>query len=150
MRLTTEQIEIRDLAKDFASAEIRPHAAFWDEARDLGDDIFAQLGDLGFLGMLVPEAYGGLDLDMTSYLLALEALAWGDASVALTVAIQNGPLAGLLLEHGSEVQKEAWLPGLASGAVLGAFALSEPAAGSDVAALSTRAVPDAGGLRERL
>jgi alkylation response protein AidB-like acyl-CoA dehydrogenase len=92
--LTPEQIEIRDLARDFTAGEIRAQAGRWDEDRHLEEDIFAKLGELGFLGMLVPEAYGGLELELTTYLLALEQLAWGDASVALSVAIQNGPLVG--------------------------------------------------------
>lgn len=142
MRLTAEQREIQDLAKDFAEAEIRPHTASWDEARELAREVFAHLGEMGFLGMLVPEKYGGLGLDVNSYLVALEALSWGDPSVALTVAIQNGPLAAILLDHGNEQQKETWLPRLASGEALGAFALSEPAAGSDAAALHTRAARD--------
>jgi alkylation response protein AidB-like acyl-CoA dehydrogenase len=135
--LTAEQTEIRDLAREFASTQIRPDAAEWDESRTLGSDVFGQLGELGFMGMLVPEAYGGLDLDVVSYLLAVEGLAWGDAAVALAVAIQNGPVAEVILAHGGESQKEAWLPRLASGECLAAFALSEPSAGSDAAALST-------------
>ncbi len=137
MTLTAEQKEIRDLAREFASTQIRPDAAEWDESRTLGSEVFGQLGELGFMGMLVPEAYGGLDLDVVSYLLAVEGLAWGDAAVALAVAIQNGPVAEVLLAHGGESQKEAWFPRLASGEYLAAFALSEPSAGSDAAALST-------------
>ncbi len=141
MVLTPEQIEIRDLARDFTAGEIRAQAGRWDEDRHLEEDIFAKLGELGFLGMLVPEAYGGLELELTTYLLALEQLAWGDASVALSVAIQNGPLVGLILAHGTDAQKERWLPELASGTLLGAFALSEATAGSDAASLAARAVP---------
>ena len=134
-----EQLEIRALAREFAGGEIRPRAWAWDEERSLDDEIFSKLAELGFLGMLIPEEYGGLGLDLVTYLLALEELAWGDASVALSVAIHNGPVAGLLLRHGSEDQKGAWLPRLAAGEVVGAFALSEPQAGSDAAAVSTRA-----------
>ncbi len=143
--LTSEQLEIRGLARDFAEGEIRPMAAGWDEARALDDAVFGKLGEMGFLGMLVPEEQGGLDLDVVSYLVALESLSWGDASVALSVAIQNGPLAGMLHAHGTPEQRDAWLPRLASGEVLGAFALSEPAAGSDAAALETHAVAENGG-----
>ncbi len=145
--LTAEQLEIRSLAREFAAGEIRPHTAAWDEARALDDDVFAKLAELGFLGMLVPEAYGGLDLDPVTYLLVLEELAWGDAAVALSVAIQNGPVAGLLVRRGSDEQKQAWLPRLASGEVLGAFALSEAGAGSDPGRLTATAERDGDGWR---
>ncbi len=137
---TAEQLEIRALAREFAEAEIRPHTARWDAERGLDDEIFGKLAELGFLGMRVPERYGGLELDLTTYLLAIEELAWGDASVALSVAIHNGPVTTLLLDHGSEEQKEAFLPALASGETLGAFALSEPTVDSDAASVATRAV----------
>lgn len=136
---TPEQLEIRALAREFAEGEIRPHAARWDEERDLDPEIFGKLGELGFLGMRVPERYGGLELGLGTYLLALEELAWGDASLALAVAIHNGPVTTLLLQRGSDEQKEAYLPALASGSLLGALALSEPSAGSDAASIQTRA-----------
>ena len=138
---TSEQLEIRALAREFAEGEIRPHAARWDKERDLDSEIFDKLAELGFMGMRVPERYGGLDLDLGTYLLALEELAWGDASLALAVAIHNGPVTTLLLEHGSDEQKETYLPALASGSLLGAFALSEPTSGSDAASIQTRATP---------
>jgi acyl-CoA dehydrogenase len=145
--LTEEQREIQALAREFAEGEIRPHAARWDETRELDDPVFEKLAELGFMGMLVPERYGGLGLDWTTYLLVLEELAWGDAAVALSVAIHNGPVAELLLAHGGEAQKERWLPKLASGELLGAFALSEPGAGSDASGITTTAerAADGGG-----
>jgi alkylation response protein AidB-like acyl-CoA dehydrogenase len=97
--------------------------------------------------MRVPERYGGLGLDMSTYLLALEELAWGDASVALSVAIHTGPETDLLLEYGSDEQKETWLSSLASGEILGAFALSETPSGSDVRSVDTTAVPEGAGWR---
>ena len=121
---SAEQLEIRALAREFAEGELRPHTSRWDRDRALDDDIFGKLAELGFLGMRVPERYGGLGLDMSTYLLALEELAWGDASVALSVAIHTGPVTDLLLEYGSDEQKETWLSSLASGEILGAFALS--------------------------
>ncbi|MBW3533959.1 MAG: acyl-CoA dehydrogenase family protein [Gemmatimonadetes bacterium] len=145
--LTDEQLEIRALAREFAAGEIRPHTAAWDEARALDEGIFAKLGELGFLGMLVPETYGGLELDPLTYLLVIEELAWGDASVALAVAVQSYPWARILVRYGSDEQKETWLPRLASGEVIGAFALSEPDAGSDAASLRTRAERDGDGWR---
>jgi len=140
--LTQEQLEIRQLARDFSEGEIRPHSARWDDVRQLDDEIFTKLSELGFMGMLIPEAYGGLDFDLSTYLLVLEELAWGDASVALSVAIHNGPVADLLMRHGTEEQKQAWLPRMAAGEVLGAFALSEPGAGSDPSSVETVAEQD--------
>ncbi len=138
--LKTDQIEIRALAREFAAKEIRPHSSHWDEKRDLDSDIFVKIGELGFMGMCIPERYGGLDLDIETYLMVLEELAWGDASLALSVAIHNGPVATLLLNYGSEEQKDKYLPSLASGSVIGAFALSEVSAGSDPASIQTQAI----------
>lgn len=137
--LNEEQLELRALARDFSLGEIRPFAPKWDAERSLDPGIFTKLGELGFLGMRIPEEFGGLGLDLTSYLLILEELAWGDASVALAVAIHSGPVTSTLLRHGSEEQKSRFLPAMATGECLGAFALSEPEAGSDVRALKTRA-----------
>jgi len=86
-RLTEEQSEIRTLAREFVLGEIRPHASEWDARRHLDPQIFSKLGELGFMGMRIPESYGGLGFDLFTYLLVLEELAWGDASVALGVAI---------------------------------------------------------------
>ena len=145
MTLTAEQRELQALARDFARNELRPRAEVWDAGRALDDELIPTLAELGFLGMLIPEAYGGLGLDFTSYLLVLEELAWGDAAAALTVAIHNGPVAGMLLAHGSEAQRERWLPPMARGEVLGAFALSEEGAGSDPSAMRTGARAQDGG-----
>ncbi len=145
IRLSVERSQIQALARNFADGELRPHAARWDEARALDEDVFAKLAELGFLGMLVPEDYGGLGFDVPTYLLALEELARGDAAVTLAVAIHCGPVTGVVLAHGTTEQRRRWLPRLASGRALGAFALSEPDAGSDVGALSSRAEPHDGG-----
>lgn len=142
---TEEQLDIRDLAREFAAGELRPHTAAWDADAALDDDVFRALAEVGFLGMRVPEEHGGLELDVATYLLVLEELAWGDAAVALSVAIHNGPVTGILVEHGDDAQKASWLPRIASGEVLGAFALSEPEAGSDAASLSTEATADGDG-----
>jgi len=147
MKPSAAQLEIQALARDFAEGELLPYTAGWDEARALDDEVFAKLGELGFMGMLVPEAYGGLEFDLTTYLRVLEELARGDGAVALSVAIHNGPVCGLLHDLGTEDQRQRWLPQLASGDALGAFALSEPEAGSDAGAVQTRAEPDAGGWK---
>ncbi len=147
MTLTAEQRAVQTLARDFAEGEIRPYAAAWDEARALDPAIFTKLAEVGFLGMSVPEDYGGLDLDPVTYLLVLEELARADAAVALSVAVHNGLVASLLARHGSDAQKRALLPALAAGERLGAFALSEPDAGSDAGAVATAAVQDGSGWR---
>lgn len=136
---TAEQLEFRALAREFATGEIRPHAEAWDAERRLPDALFANLAELGFLGMRMPEAQGGLGVDTPTFAMVLEALAWGDASVALAVAIHNGPIPRALEGWGSEEQQARWFPELASGQVLGAFSLTEPGAGSDPSALATRA-----------
>jgi alkylation response protein AidB-like acyl-CoA dehydrogenase len=138
--LTSEQVEIRDLAREFARRELRPHAARRDTARALDDEVLEALAEVGFLGMLAPEAHGGLGLEPETYLLVLEELAWGDAAVALSVAVHNGAVADPLAERGSPAQREAWLPRLARGEMLGALALAEDDAGDDPAALRTLAL----------
>jgi alkylation response protein AidB-like acyl-CoA dehydrogenase len=145
MTFTAEQLEIQALARDFAATAIEPHAEAWDAAQAIPDDVFARMAELGFLGMLVPEQYGGLGLDVPTYLLVLEEIARADASVALSVAIHNSVGTGVILAHGSDRQKEAWLPRLASGEILGAFALSETEAGSDAAGVSCSARRTAAG-----
>ena len=94
MTWTQEQLDIQALAHQFAEGELRGTSAEWDSARDLDEAVFDKLAELGFFGMLIPEEYGGLDFDLDTYLLVLEELAWGDASVALSVAIHNGPVGG--------------------------------------------------------
>ena len=113
MTWTQEQLEIQALAHEFAEGELRGDSGAWDSARDLQEGVFGKLAELGFLGMLIPEEFGGLDFDLGTYLLVLEELAWGDASVALSVAIHNGPVSSLLLRYGSDEQKQRWLPQLA-------------------------------------
>ncbi len=147
MALNEEQLELQSLAREFATAELRPHTAAWDEARQLDESVFAKLAETGFLGMLIAEDFGGLGFEPATYLAVLEELAWGDAAVALTVAIHNGPVAHLLQRHGTDAQKSHWLSEMASGACIGAFALSEPGAGSDPSSVATVAAATDGGWR---
>jgi len=143
--LTDEQLEIRALAREFARGELRPHAEAWDAARALPEEVFQGLADIGFLGLRAPEVHGGLDLDLPTALLAVEALSWGEASVGLSVAIHAGPVTRALLTAGTPAQQGRWLPALADGSSVGAFALAEDDAGSDVAAVSLRAEASDGG-----
>ena len=140
--LTDTQREIRDLARAFAAEHVAPFAAEWDRDQHFEPSLVPRLGESGFLGMLLPEAYDGLALDTTSYLLALEEMAVADASTAVLMSVHNSLPTQMLLAHGSEALKERYLKPMARGEVLGAFALSEPEAGSDAASLRTQAVRD--------
>ena len=137
--MTPEQEQIRDLARDFAEQELRPRSKLWEEEGALPRSVFDQLGELGFLGMLLPEESDGLGLDTTSYLIALEQIAWGDVSVAVGMSVHNSLPTQMILAHGTPEQKDRWLKPMARGEKLGAFALSEPDAGTDAAALSAQA-----------
>lgn len=123
--MTPDERSIREMTREFADGEIRPRSAAWDEHRRLDDDILGMLAEFGFLGMSIPEAFGGLGLDPGTCLAATEELARGDASLALSVSMQNGPVASLLLAHASESLQREILPGIASGDRLVAFALGE-------------------------
>ena len=147
-RLTEEQREILLLARRYARNELRPGA----EERDANEDSFdlapvRQLGELGFLGMLIPEEYDGLGLDMLTYLYVLEEIAWGDASVAVSMSVHNSLPTQTLLRHGSSEQKERWLKPMARGELLGAFSLTEADAGSDAAAITAQATAEGDGWR---
>jgi alkylation response protein AidB-like acyl-CoA dehydrogenase len=140
--LTPEQREIQQAARDFARSEIAPHSAAWDREAHFEPSIVQKLGELGFLGMLVPEAFDGLGLDTLTYLVALEEIAAVDASVAVTVSVHNSLPTQMIQRWGTDDLKERYLRPLARGEKLGAFALSEPDAGSDAAALTTQAIRD--------
>ena len=134
-----DRSEIRDLARQFAEAELRPHVEAWDRDAAIDTTVFEQLGELGFFGMLAPEEHGGMGFDVGTYLAAIEALSWGEPAVGLTLSIHSAFATTLLLRHGSEEQKARWLPELAAGRRIGCFALSEAGAGSDAAAVATTA-----------
>ncbi|HEY3248621.1 MAG TPA: acyl-CoA dehydrogenase family protein [bacterium] len=138
--LTEAQTSVYQTIREFAAAELRPQASRWDREGTFPHDIVPKLADIGLLGLVVPEAYGGSALDMVSAMLAVEAVAWGDGSIGLTVASHNSLCVGHLLAFASEAQKRAYLPALARGETLGAWCLTEPSAGSDAAAIQTRAV----------
>jgi butyryl-CoA dehydrogenase len=137
--LTDEQREIRALARDFAERELAPHAAAWDREHRFPHEVFARLGELGLMGACVPVEHAGAGADFLAYVLAIEELARVDAGVAVTVAVHTSAVTLPLLAHGSSEQVDRFVPPLAQGLELGAFALSEPEAGSDAAAVRTRA-----------
>ena len=134
--LTAEQREIRDLAARFADERIAPHAAAWDREHTFPRELFGALGELGLMGVCVPEEHGGAGADFLSYVLVLEELSRADAGVGVTVAVHTSACTLPLLAHGGERH----VPPLAAGAELGAFALTEPGSGSDAAALRTLAI----------
>jgi len=137
--LTDEQREIRALARRFGDDEIAPRASAWDRDHHFPAEIFAALGELGLMGVCVPDEHGGAGADFLSYVLVLEELARADAGVAVTVAVHTSAGTLPILAHGSEEQIGRLVPPLAQGHELAAFALTEPEAGSDAAALRTRA-----------
>ncbi len=140
--LTEEQREIQRTAREFALAEIAPHSAAWDRDAYFEPALVPKMGELGFLGMMIPEEYDGLGLDTLTYLLALEEIAAVDASVAVMMSVHNSLPTQMLLRWGTEEQKKRYLRPMARGEMLGAFALSEPDAGSDAASLRTQAERD--------
>jgi alkylation response protein AidB-like acyl-CoA dehydrogenase len=137
--MTPEQQQIRDLAREFAENELRPHADEWDREAKFPREVIGKLGELGFLGMLLPEEHDGLGLDTTTYLIALEEIARGDASVAVAMSVHNSLPTQMILAHGTDAQKERWLKPMARGELLGAFSLSEPDSGSDAASMAAQA-----------
>jgi alkylation response protein AidB-like acyl-CoA dehydrogenase len=136
--LTAEQREIRELARNFADQQIAPNAGQWDREHHFPRELYTEMGELGLMGVCVPEAYDGAGADYLSYVLVLEELSRADASVGVTLAVHLG--AGMLpiLNWGTEEQKQRYVPPLARGEEICAFALTEPEAGSDASNLRTR------------
>jgi alkylation response protein AidB-like acyl-CoA dehydrogenase len=138
--LTDEHLQLQRTVRDFCEREVKPHARRWDETAEFPMATVRALGELGVLGMSVPEEYGGAGLDLVGVAVVIEEVARHDGSLALTVASHNGLGTGHLLRFGSEELKRRCLPDLAAGRKLGAWALTEPGSGSDAAALRTTAV----------
>ncbi|MBS8273120.1 acyl-CoA dehydrogenase [Thalassospira tepidiphila] len=142
MRLEEHQIMVRDTAREFAENELKPNAAKWDAHHTFPAEAIAGLGELGFLGMLVPEEYGGAGMDHVAYALALEEIAAGDGATSTIMSVHNSVGCMPILKFGTEAQKQEFLIPMARGEKIGAFCLTEPQAGSDASALRTRAVRD--------
>jgi len=140
--LTEQQQQIIDLARRFAADEIAPHAARWDREACFDRGVADKLGALGFLGMMIPEEWDGLGLDTLTYLMALEEIAVADASTAVLMSVHNSLPTQMLLNFGTDEQRERFLRPMARGEKIGAFALSEPESGSDASSLSCRAERD--------
>lgn len=140
--LNEEQALLRDMARDFADNELVPRATKHDREAKIDPDVLAKLSELGMLGLTVPEEYGGSALGNLALSLVLEELNRGCGATGVTVSVHNSLVCSPIAKYGTAEQKAAWLPKLASGEILGAYALTEPGSGSDAAALETRAVRD--------
>jgi len=141
-KLSDEQEMVRRAAADFAEKEIEAHVREWDEKAHFPRDLFAKAGELGFLGVLVPEKYGGAGMGYVEYVLIIEEIARVCPAIGLSVAAHNSLCTGHILSFGSEQQKSRYLPKLASGEWIGAWALTEATAGSDAGGTRTTAVRD--------
>ena len=136
---TEDQRMIRDAARAFATEVLAPNAAQWDHDAQLPDAVVAQLGELGLLGMIVPQELGGAYTDYVAYALAMEEIAAGDAACATMMSVHNSVGCGPILGFGTPAQKDRWLAEMAAGRIIGAFCLTEPQAGSEANNLRTRA-----------
>ncbi|MBM7062818.1 acyl-CoA dehydrogenase family protein [Pseudomonas sp. UL073] len=139
LELSEEQRMIRDLARDFARREIAPKAQAMEKAGWIDDALVAQMGELGLLGMVVPEQWGGSYIDFVAYALAVEEISAGDGATGALMSIHNSVGCAPLLRYGNPAQQQEWLPALASGQAIGCFCLTEPQAGSEAHNLRTRA-----------
>ncbi|MEU5656066.1 acyl-CoA dehydrogenase family protein [Streptomyces sp. NPDC047737] len=142
LELSEEQDAVRQLAEDFVAREIAPHVVEWDRAESVDKSIVKKLGALGFLGLTIPEEYGGSGGDHLAYCLVTEELGRGDSSVRGIVSVSLGLVAKTIASWGDEEQKRQWLPKLTAGEAVGCFGLTEPGTGSDAGNLSTKAVRD--------
>ncbi|WP_296420584.1 acyl-CoA dehydrogenase family protein [Pseudooctadecabacter sp.] len=142
MILDETQTAIRDMARQFAKAELWPGAEARDREARFPKEELAKMGELGFLGMQVPERYGGFDADFVSYASAVEEIAAGDGACSTIMSVHSSVGCGPIRDYGTDAQKEKYLPKLASGEWIGGFALTEPQAGSDASNLRTTATRD--------
>src|SRR5918995_778100 len=143
--LSADQREIQALAREVAQAEIEPHAAAWDREHRFPTELYGKLAELGLMGVCVPPELGGAGADFLSYILVLEELSRADAGVGVTVAVHTSACTLPILAFGTEEQQARFVPPLASGETIGAFALTEPEAGSDAGSVRTRADADGNG-----
>ena len=141
MLLTETQRAVRETARAFAQAEIAPHAAAWERDGGAPRELYRRMGEIGLMGVCVSPEFGGAGADFVSYVLAMEEVAAADCGVANVMAANNSPVAAAIQKHGTAAQRDTWLPKLARGGCIGAILLTEPHAGSDAAAIRTRARP---------
>jgi butyryl-CoA dehydrogenase len=139
MALSEQQVMIRDMARSFAAETLAPNSAEWDRASRFPAEAVAAMGELGFMGMLVPEEWGGAGVDHLAYVLAVEEIAAGDGSCSTIMAVHNSVGCMPIFKFGDDAQKQRFLRQLATGKMLACFCLTEPEAGSDAAAIRSRA-----------
>ena len=139
MRLTNEQEMIREMARHFAETELSPNAERWEQEGNVPKTILRKMGELGLMGILTPQEWGGAGADFVSYALALEEIAAGDAATSLYMSLNNSPNGLALVKYGTDTQKEKFLKPTARGQIQAVFALTEPHTGSDASNLKTRA-----------
>src|ERR687884_287485 len=145
--LSDDQREIQALAREVAKEKIEPHAAEWDREHRFPRELFTELAELGLMGVCIPEEYGGAGADFLSYILVLEELSRADAGVGVTVAVHTSAVTLPILTFGTDEQRSRFVPPLARGEAIGAFALTEPESGSDAGSLRTAAVANGEGWR---
>jgi alkylation response protein AidB-like acyl-CoA dehydrogenase len=141
-RLSDEQSQIKQMVREFAESELKPHVMEWDEAQHFPVEVFKKAGELGMLGVTVPEEYGGAGLSYVDYIHVIEELAVIDSGFALSVAAHNSLGTGHIYLGGNDEQRKKWLPKLTSGEWIGAWGLTEPGSGSDASGMRTVAVKD--------
>ncbi|MDQ1207677.1 butyryl-CoA dehydrogenase [Acinetobacter baylyi] len=142
MILTEQQQQIREMTQQFAQERIKPLSAEWDQKHQFPHDIIKEMGQLGLMGMLVPEVWGGSDTGYIAYATAIEAIASADGACSTIMSVHNSVVCMPILKYGSDQQKHQFLIPLAQGQMLGAFALTEPQAGTDASNLKTKAIKD--------
>lgn len=140
MILSEAQQQIRDMTQQFAQEKIKPHSSEWDRTRRFPIEMIQEMGQLGLMGMLVPEVWGGSDTGYVAYASAIEAIASADGACSTIMSVHNSVVCMPILKYGSDQQKQQFLIPLAQGEMLGAFALTEPQAGTDASHLKTRAI----------
>ncbi len=145
--LSAAQQDVKERAAEFADREVAPYAAEWDREDRFPAEVFEKLAEAGFMGLCIPEEYGGGGTDFLSYVLLLEEIGRADAGVGVTLAVHTSAGTLPILGHGTEEQKARWVPDLARGKKIGCFALTEPEAGSDAASIEARAEKASGGYR---
>src|SRR5438067_3259209 len=143
--LSDDQREVQALARDFAAEKIEPHAGEWDRDHRFPRELFAELAELGLMGACIPEELGGAGADFLSYILVLEEISRADAGVGVTVAVHTSAVTLPILTFGTDEQRSRFVPPLARGELIGAFALTEAEAGSDAGSLRTTATREDGG-----
>jgi glutaryl-CoA dehydrogenase (non-decarboxylating) len=140
--LTDEQIQVRDMVREFASKEVAPHIQEWDAKGEFHPEILQKMGELGLLGIVIPERYGGLGLDYISLALACEELEYVDTFLRVAMSVHVGLNSLALLQWGTEEQKQKWLVPQATGEKIATFGLTEPNAGSDAGSIESTVVRD--------